>query len=316
MNILFTAKIPEKHHVTLSTTFPEQSFIFSKSIEEAEHYLSNTEILVMYSSGLTESMIEKAANLKWIMALSAGLEKMPLAAIARKNILVTNARGIHKIPMAEYAISMLLQVYRQEKIIIANERNKHWDNSVRVQEISGKTMLVAGSGSIGQEVARLAKAFRMKTIGISRSGRPLAFFDKIHTVSEMENVLPEADFVVSVLPSTAETKYFFTYEHFELLPSHAVFLNMGRGDAVKTADLLKAVQQEEIAHVVLDVFEEEPLPANHPFWQEENITITPHMSGLSPHYVTRALEIFHENLHTYLEGKNDFRNKIDLARGY
>ncbi|WP_188456803.1 D-2-hydroxyacid dehydrogenase [Virgibacillus oceani] len=316
MSILFTAKLSSKHQTSLTQRFPELSFIFCNTMDEAKRHLSTCEIVVSYGSDFTEDIINQASNLKWIMVLSAGLDQMPFEAIKRRDIVVTNSRGIHKVPMSEYAIFMLLQVYRNGKQLIEKETSSHWDEAVRIQEITGKTMLVVGAGAIGQEVARLAKAFRMKTIGVSRSGRSIEHFDENYTTNQLEDMLPEADFVVSVLPSTRETVAFYAFKHFELMPDHAVFLNMGRGNAVKGEDLLKAVRQGEIAHAILDVFEEEPLPKESPLWQEENITVTPHLSGKSRHYVTRALEIFENNLHTYMNGKMDLINKIDVTRGY
>lgn len=316
MDILFSAKVSKKHQDKLKQQFAGESFVFYDSMDEAETDLAHAEILVTYGDDLTDERIDTAKNLKWIMVLSAGMDRMPFAAIDKKGILVTNARGIHKVPMAEYAISSLLQVSRQAKQLMKSQEARLWDRSVRMQEITGKTMLIAGTGAIGQEVARLAKAFRMTTYGVSRSGRPVEFFDKNVKSGDMGALLPEVDFVVAVLPSTPGTKNFFTEEHFNLLPEHALFLNMGRGDAASDEVLLQAIQTEEIAHAILDVFDEEPLPADHPFWREDNMTVTPHLSGMSPLYQTRALEIFTENLQTYQQKGTDFVNKIDLTRGY
>ncbi|SFB17005.1 Phosphoglycerate dehydrogenase [Lentibacillus halodurans] len=314
--ILSSAKISEKHQIRLRERYPDVTFIFCSNMDEAARHIDNAEILITYGEDLNGGLISEALQLKWIMVLSAGLDKMPFEAINARGILVTNARGIHKYPMAEYAISMLLQVYRQSKQLTANEAAKNWDKSVRMQEITGKTMLIAGTGAIGQEVARLAKAFRMEVYGISRSGHPVEYFDQNVKQDDLEQVLPEADFVVSVMPSTEETIKFFTYDHFRRMPNHAVFLNMGRGDAVRGEVILKAVRAGEITHAVLDVFEEEPLPKDHPFWKEENVTVTPHLSGVSPHYQRRALDIFEQNLRTYLNGEADYVNKIDVTRGY
>lgn len=314
--ILFTAKISAKHHETLRAKHPDQEFIFAENKDEMEEHLPQAEIVVTFGEDLKGSDIEEAKELKWIMVVSAGLDQMPFEEIEQKGILMTNVRGIHRVPMAEYAISMLLQVYRQAKTYIQNEQLEDWNAKVKIQEITGKTMLIAGPGAIGQEVARLAKAFRIKTIGVSKSGREVEYFDENHTTDDLENVLPEADMVVSVLPSTEETRGLFTEKHFKLLPNDAIFLNMGRGDVVKSDVLLKAIQQGEIAHAVLDVFEEEPLPRDHPFWKEENVTITPHISGQSPHYMTRGLEIFEHNLKVYQTGLGDYTNLIDVRRGY
>ncbi|MBP2078679.1 D-2-hydroxyacid dehydrogenase [Oceanobacillus polygoni] len=314
--ILFSAKISSKHHEKLKHDYSDQQFLFSDSDEMTKKHLDEAEVLVTYGSDVNEEVIQHASKLKWIMVLSAGVDELPFELMKEKEIILTNARGIHKIQMAEYAISMLLQVYRQEKILIQNEQAHHWDKSVKVKEITGSTIVIAGTGAIGQEVARLAKAFQMKTIGVSRSGANVAYFDENVTNDKLEHVLPEADFLVSVLPRTKETKGFFTYDHFNVMPDHGVFLNMGRGDAVSSEVMLQAVQENEIAHAILDVTEQEPLPKDHPFWSEDKITITPHISGLSPHYATRALEIFRRNLDNYLTGGDDYTNKIDLSRGY
>lgn len=285
-------------------------------MEEAKQYLGEAAVLVTYGEDLNAQLIGKAIRLKWIMVMSAGMDLMPFKEIQRRGILVTNSRGIHQIPMAEYVIAMLLQVNRQTKQLLASERKKHWDRSVKMEEISGKTMLLLGTGAIGKEVARLAKAFHMETIGLSRSGRQVKYFDTIHQMDKINTVLPEADFVIAVLPSTSETRYLLTEEHFQLMKDSAIFLNMGRGDLVRSETIIKAVEEKQIAHAVLDVFEEEPLPETHPLWETDNITITPHLSGLSPQYVSRALAIFTKNLDKYIANDVNYTNKVDLSRGY
>ncbi|AXI08421.1 D-2-hydroxyacid dehydrogenase [Oceanobacillus zhaokaii] len=313
--ILFSAKISDKHQEKLKQQFPEQHFVFSNA-NELEKYIPDAEVFVTYGDDVTTELVTAGKKLKWIASLSAGVEGSPFQLIKEKEILFTNARGIHKIQMAEYAISMLLQVYRQSNVVRTNEINHKWDKTVRMQEITGKTMLIAGTGAIGGEVARLAKAFQMNTIGISRSGRKVEYFDENHSIDELDSILPSVDFVVSVLPSTDETKGIFAYKQFKALPNHAVFLNMGRGDAVIDEDLLQAINESEIAHAVLDVFNEEPLSADHIFWEQEKITVTPHISAMSPNYVPRALDIFTANLNTYIKGEGEYINVIDLNRGY
>lgn len=316
MTILFTAKLSTKHKDKLKKQFPEQSFTFCDSMDEAEEYVPQAEILATYGVDLTADILQRADKLKWIMVLSAGVEKMPLKVIEERGILLTNARGIHKTPMAEYVFSMLLQVYRQAKTVIRNEAAHDWDKGIRMEELHGRTLLIVGAGAIGQEVARLGQAFRMKTIGISRSGQQKDYFDENYSTSDLQQVLPEADIVVSILPNTSETAYFYTADHFKQMPDHAVFLNIGRGNVVAADVLLEAVRQGEIAHAVLDVMEEEPLPESSPLWEEEKITITPHISGVSPEYVTRATAIFAENLEIYLQNDTDFINIINPSRGY
>lgn len=316
MYVLTSCKIRKDLRERLLQAYPTVTYQFCKSIEEAQEFLHEADVLLTYGEDLDEEKIEQATNLKWIMVLSAGMDRMPFNKIEEKGIIVTNSRGIHKTPMAEYAISMLLQVCRQTKTIIEQEEANEWDRSVKMTEISSKTMLVAGTGAIGQEVARLAKAFQMRTIGMSRSGNPKEFFDEVYTTEEGLRHIGEADFIVSVLPSTPDTRGLFTKNHFEQMKSSAIFLNMGRGDVVDSSELINALRDNDIAHAVLDVFDQEPLPAADPLWDMQNVTVTPHISGISPQYQPRAIAIYEENLKVYLEGKQDYLNLVDPRKGY
>lgn len=316
VNIVFTRSMSEQIQNHLNDKFPQVHFIFYEDELDIEKHIQNAEVLVTYGGDLTDKMIEQATNLKWIMVLSAGVDKLPLASIKQRNILVTNARGIHKVPMAEYAISMLLQVYRNEKTYIEQEQQVMWDQTPPIKQLSGQSVLIAGTGAIGAEFARLAKAFRMKTYGISRSGKQVEHFDQCYQVAEIDQLLPKVDIIVSVLPSTDETRGLFTFERFQSMQDHVVFLNMGRGDVAKNDDILRAVKTGEIKHAILDVFETEPLPENHPFWIEENVTVTPHISGIFPNYDELAIEIFTYNLSLFLNHQKNLKNIVNITDGY
>ncbi len=308
-------RVPESIRNHFEQKYSQTEFIFCHGIEEAEKYLPEADVFVTYGEDLNQERIQKAEHLKWIMVLSAGMDRMPFEEIEERGITVTNVRGIHASPMAEYAISMLLQVSRQAKTLYDHETKHQWDRTPVLNEINNRTMVLLGTGAIAQETARLAKAFHMKTIGVSKSGSAKPHLDETYTVKELKDVLPEADFVVAVLPSTEETRYLLNKAHFQMMKETSLFLNMGRGDLVSSADLLEAIRNKEIAHAVLDVFEEEPLPQEHPFWEEENVTVTPHNSGISPHYVPRAFEVFDENLERYVK-EEELVNLIDPKRGY
>ncbi|WP_080873964.1 D-2-hydroxyacid dehydrogenase [Oceanobacillus timonensis] len=316
MKILTSAELPQENQSNLERMFPEDHFTFCNNMEDAEDHLLDTEILITYGNDLTEAVIQKASKLKWIMVIAAGVDKLPFQELKKRDILVTSAKGIHKAPMSEYVFFVLMLVYRKGKVLIENEKNKVWTRDIQMEEITNKTMLIAGTGILGREIAKIAKAFQMKTIGVSKSGRQVDYFDKNITFKEMDMYLNEADFVISILPSTPGTKGFFQYKHFETMPEHGVFVNIGRGDAVSGEVVLKAIHEKEIFHAVLDVFEEEPLPKDHPFWEEENITVTTHLSGVSPHYFDRALDIFSDNLEKYKNGKKNILNIVDVKQGY
>ncbi|MFG6149645.1 D-2-hydroxyacid dehydrogenase [Halobacillus sp. B23F22_1] len=308
-------RVPDDVRKHFEQTFDEVEFLFCHGMDEAEEYLPGADVFVTYGEDLNKERIQMAKQLKWIMVLSAGMDRMPFSEIDQQDILVTNVRGIHAKPMAEYALSMILQVARNAKMLTNREKEHKWDRRVPMQEINQRTMVLLGTGAIAQETARLARAFQMKTIGVSRSGKSKDYFDETYNVEEINQALEAADYLVAALPSTSGTRYLLNREHFRKMPSHSVFLNMGRGDLVKSEDILDAVRSGDVAHAVLDVFEEEPLPENHVFWDEENITVTPHLSGISPHYIPRGFELFERNLKAYLKN-GKLENVIDPKRGY
>ncbi|MBM7097768.1 D-2-hydroxyacid dehydrogenase [Bacillus sp. H-16] len=316
MKVVTTAKIRRDLREELPNLFPEVTFSFNESIDEAEKDLPYADILLTYGEDLTDDHIVQARNLKWIMVISAGMEKMPFDAIAKKDILITNARGIHATPMAEYTLAMMLQVSRHAKGIIEQEQNEVWSRKLTMTELKGKTIGVLGAGAIGSEIARLAKAFGMTAIGLNRSGRPVDHFDTIITFKDLNQLLNQSDYVVSVLPHTDETDGMLTTGSFKAMKKEAIFINIGRGTVAREDVLLQALQNKEISHAVLDVFEEEPLPKGHPFWKTDRITVTPHISGISPEYQPRALEIFKNNLKVFTGGGTNYQNKVDPSKGY
>ncbi|MFZ4451649.1 D-2-hydroxyacid dehydrogenase [Salibacterium aidingense] len=315
MNILSSAALPNKNQKQLIDSFPKDNFVFCRSMKEAKENLPGADIIITYGEDLNSQVLEQALHLQWIMVIAAGIDKLPFDELNQRNILVTSAKGIHKAPMSEYVFFMLMLVYRQGKQLIENEKNRIWTRDIYMDEITGRTMMIAGTGVIGQEIAKVARAFQIKTIGVSRSGKKMDGFDENITHSQMTDRLCDVDFLISVLPSTSETDNFFNYTHFTQLPEHAVFINMGRGNVVQEEDILKAVREEEIGHAVLDVFENEPLPPEHVFWEEERITVTTHLSGVSPYYHDRAIDIFIQNLMRYKNNQH-LMNKVDVAKGY
>ncbi|MGM7703300.1 D-2-hydroxyacid dehydrogenase [Pseudalkalibacillus sp. Hm43] len=316
MFIVSSAKIRSRIKDQLTKDYPDIQWQFCQNIEEATPYLPEADILLTYGEDLKPESIQVATNLKWIHVLSAGLDKMPFQAIKERNMLVTNARGIHQVPMAEYTIGMMLQVTRNLALIHENQKDKVWNRRVKMEELHGKTIGVLGAGAIGSEIARLSKAFRMKTIGVNRSGNPADHFDETMKISELDSLLQEVDFLVSVLPRTKETHQLLKKEHFEQMQEHAVFINIGRGTTVDQDGLVEAMRENQIAHAVLDVMEEEPLPEDSVLWEMENVTVTPHISGITPQYQDRAFEQFLSNLRVYRTGEGNYMNKIDVNRGY
>ncbi|MER2006669.1 MAG: D-2-hydroxyacid dehydrogenase [Psychrobacillus sp.] len=314
MKVLFSFLPKEEQQLKLTNQFPQIDFIFQKGLNEKE--LETADIVVTYGEDLKAFHINSAKELKWIMVASAGLEKMPLKEIADRNILLTNVRGIHKTPMAESVLAHILSIKKSLPVVAENQRNANWSKRVPSSELLGSTALILGPGAIGGEVGRLLQAFGVRTIGCNRSGNTASYMDEMISFGSLKEVLPQADIVVSILPSTEETRGLLTYKHFQSMKESAIFMNYGRGDLVKELDLLKALEDKCIAYAVLDVFEQEPLESDHPFWRMPNVIVSPHISSHSSQYVVRALEIFSRNLVAFLKQENDIENVIDATRGY
>ncbi|MBN6187921.1 D-2-hydroxyacid dehydrogenase [Aneurinibacillus sp. BA2021] len=317
VKIVSTAKMSERHQEKLRTEFPGCKFFFHPHMKEAEEDVQDADVLVTYGEDITPENAAGMRNLRWIQVLSAGMDTMPLSLLADRDILITNASGIHKIPMAEYTFGVMLQAARKMNELYEKQRNSEWDRSLRMEELYGKTLGIIGVGAIGEEVARRAKAFGMRVLGVSRSGAPKPDCDSMYTQQQLMSVLPQCDYIVVIVPLTEETRHLIGQKELEAMQEHAVLINIARGAVIDEAALLAHLQRGRLRLAVLDVFTEEPLPATSPFWQIKNCIITPHVSGRSPFYMERALEIFRQNLSAYMGGKQmDMINVIDGHQGY
>ncbi|QYY43358.1 D-2-hydroxyacid dehydrogenase [Aneurinibacillus thermoaerophilus] len=317
MKVVSTAKMSQRHQEKLKSMFPHHNFFFFASIKEAEQEVKNTDVLVTYGEDVTPDNICEMRSLKWIQVLSAGMDLMPLSVIGQRGILVTNARGIHKIPMAEYTFGVMLQVARRTNELYKNQRDNNWDRSIRVEELYGKTLGILGVGAIGEEIARRAQVFGMKVIGVTKSGTPKHACDEMYTQKELDKVLPRCDYIVVIVPLTEETRHLIGKEELEMMKESAVLINIARGAVIDEEALSAHLRAGKLKMAVLDVFSEEPLPEASLFWQLENCLVTPHISGRSPLYMERALEIFHHNLAAYdKKAKEEMINVVDCRRGY
>lgn len=314
MEVLFTFRIQTKLKEELAALYPEVKFTYVTNIGEA--YLRDADVIVTEGTDITEEVLEKAPNLKWIMVAAVGVEALPLSAIQEKGIVLTNSRGVHKMPLAESVLAHLLSLCRGLPGIYERQREQRWKLDEVPTELNGSTAVILGPGTIGGEIGRLLQAFHVRTIGINRSGGEKPYMDEMASFQDLLAKLPEADFVISVLPSTPETKGILQYEHFKAMKPTAVFVNVGRGDLVKEEVIVEALENKEIRHAVLDVFEVEPLPVDSPLWTMENCTVSPHISSLSNKYIERSVGIMKTNLEKWLRKDRSLVNVVDLERGY
>lgn len=317
MRIVSTTNMSQKHQDRLNEKFPQHQFIYAANPEEGMSALHEADVLVAFGNGVSEETIDRAPRLKWIHVMSAGVDRLPFEKLIARHLLVTNVKGIHAIPMAEYTFAVLLQIVRRLDDLAEAEREKRWDNKLRVTELWGQTLGIVGVGAIGKEIARRAHVFGMRTLGVNTDGRAVDGVDEMFSLHELEAVLSASDFIVLTVPLTPRTRHLIDHNALEVMKDTAYLINVARGAVVDEKALLHALEQKRIAGAVLDVLQEEPLPESHPFWTMDNVTVTPHISGLSPLYMTRAVDLFIENLQLYTGGRiAAMRNVIDLSRQY
>lgn len=194
-----------------------------------------------------------------------------------------------------------------------------WRDAGAERTIEGKTALILGTGDIGSNVAKRLSAFGTKNIGIRRTGAPAQYFDEMHTLSDIDSLLPHADLVIGCLPNTKETGHILNYDRLCLMKSDALFINVGRGSLIDTDALIRALEERRIAGAILDVLENEPLAADFPLWKMPNVLITPHISGRGfghdPETEKKVWDICLENLRRYIAGE-DIINEVDMNLGY
>jgi phosphoglycerate dehydrogenase-like enzyme len=263
--------------------------------------------------GLAEA-VRANPGLRWVQATSAGAgEQVGAAELTDKElarVVVTSAAGVHAGPLAEFALLGLLAFAKDLPRVLADQRARRWGH-YPVAELSGRTLLIVGLGSIGAEVARLAAALRMRVIGLNRTGAGHhPHVDELARIDTLGDRLPEADAIVISLPLTDQTRGLLDAAAFARIKPGATLVNVGRGGVLDEAALIDALRERRLAGAALDVFASEPLDSASPLWELPNVLITPHTAGLSLHENERIVSLFVENLRRYLRGE-DLLNRVD-----
>lgn len=249
--------------------------------------------------------------LKWVQSIWAGVEPL-LDPALRRDYVLTNARGVFGGLMTEHVFGYLLAHERKIFAYRESQGNKIWRES-EPGSLRGKTIGLLGVGSIGADLARAAKFFGMKVRGYTKASEDCTQVDDYF---HGQNLIPFAqglDYLVSILPNTKDTRKIVNADVLNTLPTHAVFINVGRGAAVDESALLDALNQKKIAGAVLDVFEQEPLPKEHPFWATPNLLMTYHTSALS--HPEDIVKVFFENYELFNAGK-PLKYQVDFEKGY
>jgi phosphoglycerate dehydrogenase-like enzyme len=315
--MVFLMNLPARFIDSVRSAAPDWDIVCGKEEGVWMPHIKEAEIVCGWNKSALELCLQPGTSLRWIQNWGAGVEYMPLAKIKELGITLTNASGVHAYPISETIFAMMLAFTRSLDVYIKSQLNKTWSKQRPLAELHGKTIGILGVGAIGEETARLAKSFRMKVLGLRRSGASVEFVDEVYDYSGLASMLGESDYVVNTLPLTAETRRMIGAEQFAAMKPSAYFINIGRGATVDNVAMIEALREKRIAGAGLDVFEKEPLPESSPLWEMDNVIITPHTSGFTEYYDDRVIEdIFLPNLQKYLLGREPVINKVDLDLQY
>ena len=274
--------------------------------------MARTEVLMAY--GVPPGVLPAMPKLRWAQAMMAGVEGWMALPDLPANLVLTCARGTHKESMPENIIGALLYVAKPYAEAVENQKRRQWVQRP-AQPLAGRTLGILGLGEIGRDVAHIAAALGLRVIGTRRRPAPVPDVAEVLPPERTPEVLAQSDFVLLLLPATRETDNFINAERLAMMRPSAWLLNFGRGHTIRDDDLVAAVKAKRIAGAVLDVFRQEPLPADHPFWTTEGILVLPHIGGPHPQRDRIVARLFVDNLARYLDGK-PLREVVDRAAGY
>lgn len=290
-----------------------------------------TEVLLTYRAW---PQPQQAPNLRWVQYYLAGVDGLAdLPLFKDEGINLTSMSGANASQTAEHALTLLLALGRRLPELHALQRRSEWlpsRNDYHPVEVRGSTVGIVGYGSIGRQVARLLHGMGATILASKRDlmhpeergyqpegqGDPQGeLFTRLYPPEALRSMFKECDFVVITTPLTEHTRGLVGAKELAALKPEAYLVDVSRGGVVDADALLEALRQHRLAGAALDVFSEEPLPSDSPFWELPNVLLTPHVAGVSPHYTSRAVDLFRENLRRYLEGR-PLLNRINLNSGY
>ena len=262
---------------------------------------------LMFKALKSEDFFERYLSLidgcSYVQGSWAGIETPQAQKLISHSKVFSHGGGLHAIPIATYIFAQILRSIKSIDSHIELQKQKNWKQMMSVGELTDMTIGITGFGGIGQEVARMAKAFRMKVYATKRTPVLSDNLDQLFKPSELDDMLPMCDFIVNCLPSSPETHKIFSESQFKKMKPSAMFINVGRGESVDEPSLAKALEDKEILCAALDTTDPEPLDVNSPLWTLENCYITPHDSAWGPRAPQRAVELFVANFKRLQEGK-------------
>lgn len=293
----------------LQEAFPNVGLRIAHDEGDLRRQLPDAEVLMAWKFPV--GVLSGAPKLRWLQLLGAGADSLSGTQLPAE-LSVTNIRNVFGTSMAEHTIAYMLAHAKQLRRFSQQQEKRAWSPSEPAL-LSGRTVGVAGLGSIGRKIAEYCGALGMEVIGLRRRRGEVPGVNAVFTSEEIDEFLPRCDYLVLVMPGTRETEHLLTSDRLRRVRRGCFLVSIGRGNVVAEKDLVDALEEGRLAGAALDVFEREPLPSSSPLWGMGNVYITPHISGIN-----RAEDLLppvKENLKRYLRGEA-LSNRVDLRQGY
>ena len=314
-NALFILAYPQelrnRYVDGLRTAFPGLNVNVVDHHSKVGPYIGNADVLLTFGPMMAEHVAAAAPNLKWIQVLGTGTDGVSNSKSVRPEVIVTKVHGIQGAAMSEAALAAMLALSRDFVRSVRCQERQSWERWP-VGLLQGKTVGVLGVGAVAQALAPRCKAMGMTVVGISSVPREVAGFDRILPRGELAEAIGQFDFLVVLIPLSAETRNIVNAELLASMKPTSYLINLARGDVVDEAALIRALEQGQIAGAALDVFSQEPVPKGHPLWSAKNLIMTPHLGGFHDRYVDDVLPLVVENMRCFLAG--DVRNMSGLVQ--
>lgn len=313
--ILVVLPVEQRHKNKLEAAAPGCEFLYVPEPEVTAAQVSEAEAVV---GNIAPELISGAGKLEFFQLNTAGAGIYLKPGVLREDVLFCNATGAYSKAVAEHGLALTLALQKKLPLYRDGQRAHVWRDRGAVTSISDATVLVVGLGDIGLYYARLVKALGATVVGLKRRpGEKPEGVDELYTTDRLDELLPRADVIFSVLPGTPATTHLYTPERFARMKRSAIFINCGRGSAVAPDALRQALEEGLIAAAAIDVTEVEPLPPDSPLWALENLLLTPHVAGDNhlPETFERIVDIAAKNLALWLAGKEP-TTIVDRKTGY
>ena len=305
MNVLVLDEFADSYAEFLTTT--AGAFTYATSLDGADQEYD----ILLAQPDLAAAYLQHGGKVSWIQSTWAGIR--PLAELLQdSSITVTGVKNVFGPQIAEYVFTYVLEELRSPDLLRSAQQQKQWRPTLP-GTASGRHMVVVGTGSIGSHLAAVAASFGMKTTGVSRTGANAPNFDAVLPVDQLPSAVADADYVVLALPDTTHTNNLINDNVFSSMRKQPLLFNVGRGSSLDEGALLSSLRMGKLRGAVLDVFNTEPLPDEHPMWNEPGIVITPHIAAVS--FPADIAKVFLENLANFGAGR-PLNHVIDLAQGY